>query len=296
MVAVTINGKTAEAAEGATLFDCAEGLGIQVPTSCRKQGKCKECIVEVAEGLEGLSEPTEQERHLKGSFRLSCQARVALGSACPATIRCHTMRRANLRIERHAYGLPLGRKAALEPAVTRDGGWILIDGEAVDRSPGPIHGIAMDLGTTTIVLRLFDLASGEQIADTSFENPQRFGGSDVMARISYDGEHRGLLMRTLAGYLTRAIEELPVNPRPRMDGQQASPSAGRQAGAAPLALGHFDFRNRPVRVLPDRIDALSEKKISHGGVAHHHHLVDAPRVHRKLHHGARQIARQRARQ
>ena len=213
MVAVTINGRTTEAAEGATLFDCAEGLGIQVPTSCRKQGKCKECIVEVAEGLEGLSEPTEQERHLKGSFRLSCQARVALGSACPATIRCHTMRRANLRIERHAYGLPLGRKAALEPAVTRDGGWILIDGEAVDRSPGPIHGIAMDLGTTTIVLRLFDLASGEQIADTSFENPQRFGGSDVMARIAYDSEHRGLLMRTLAGYLTRAIVELPVDPR-----------------------------------------------------------------------------------
>src|ERR1035441_5091694 len=100
LVAVTINGRTTEAAEGATLFDCAEGLGIQVPTSCRKQGKCKECIVEVAEGLEGFSEPTEQERHLKGSFRLSCQARVALGSACLATIRCHTMRRANLRIER----------------------------------------------------------------------------------------------------------------------------------------------------------------------------------------------------
>jgi uncharacterized 2Fe-2S/4Fe-4S cluster protein (DUF4445 family) len=123
------------------------------------------------------------------------------------------MRRANMRIERHAFGLPLGRKAALEPAVTRDGPSILIDGEVVDRSTGPIHGIAMDLGTTTIVLRLFDLESGQQIADTSLENPQRFGGSDVMARISFDGEHRGLLMRTLAGYLSRAIAELPVDPR-----------------------------------------------------------------------------------
>jgi uncharacterized 2Fe-2S/4Fe-4S cluster protein (DUF4445 family) len=123
------------------------------------------------------------------------------------------MRRANMRIERHALGLPLGRKAALEPAVTRDGERILIDGEEIDRSAGPIHGIAMDLGTTTIVLRLFDLESGEQIADSSFENPQRFGGSDVMSRISFDGEHRGLLMRTLAGYLTRAIAELPVDPR-----------------------------------------------------------------------------------
>jgi uncharacterized 2Fe-2S/4Fe-4S cluster protein (DUF4445 family) len=214
LVAVTINGQTAQAAEGTSLFDCAEGMGIQVPTSCQKQGKCKECIVEVSEGMPGLSERTEQERHLKGNFRLSCQARVMLagGSACP-TVRCHTLRRANLRIERHAFRLPLGRRAALEPAVTRDGGWILIDGAAVDRSPGPIHGIAMDLGTTTIVLRLFDLETGEQIADTSLENPQRFGGSDVMARISFDGEHRGLLMRTLAGYLTRAIAELPVDPR-----------------------------------------------------------------------------------
>jgi uncharacterized 2Fe-2S/4Fe-4S cluster protein (DUF4445 family) len=122
------------------------------------------------------------------------------------------MRRANLRIERHAFGLPLGRQAALEPAVTRDGDRILIDGEEIARATGPIHGIAMDLGTTTIVLRLFDLDSGEQIADTSFENPQRFGGSDVMARIAYDSSHRGLLMRTLAGYLTRAIVEFPVDP------------------------------------------------------------------------------------
>ena len=66
MVAVTINGQTTQAAEGTSLFDCAESLGIQVPTSCRKQGKCKECIVEVTEGIDGLSAPTEQERHLKG--------------------------------------------------------------------------------------------------------------------------------------------------------------------------------------------------------------------------------------
>ena len=102
----------------------------------------------------------------------------------------------------------------LDPAVTRDGDRILIDGEEVERSTGPIHGIAMDLGTTTVVLRLLNLETGELIADTSFENPQRFGGSDVMARIQYDTEHPGkLLRRTLAGYLTHAIEEFPVDPK-----------------------------------------------------------------------------------
>jgi uncharacterized 2Fe-2S/4Fe-4S cluster protein (DUF4445 family) len=70
----------------------------------------------------------------------------------------------------------------------------------------------MDLGTTTVVLRLLNLETGELVADASFENPQRFGGSDVMARIHYDTGHPGkLLRRTLAGYLSHAIEELPVD-------------------------------------------------------------------------------------
>jgi uncharacterized 2Fe-2S/4Fe-4S cluster protein (DUF4445 family) len=125
------------------------------------------------------------------------------------------MRRGHMRIDRHALGLPTGGHALQpDPAVTRDGDRILIDGVEVDRSLGPIHGLAMDLGTTTIVLRLIDLESGELIADASFENPQRFGGSDVMSRIQYDSEHPGkLLRRTLAGYLSHAIEEFPADPK-----------------------------------------------------------------------------------
>jgi uncharacterized 2Fe-2S/4Fe-4S cluster protein (DUF4445 family) len=71
----------------------------------------------------------------------------------------------------------------------------------------------MDLGTTTIVIRLLNLETGEIIADCSFENPQRFGGSDVMSRIQYDTEHRDkILQRTLAGYITHAVESFPVDP------------------------------------------------------------------------------------
>ncbi len=89
-----------------------------------------------------------------------------------------------------------------------------MSGKVFDESSGPIHGLAMDLGTTTVVVRLINLETGELVADASFENPQRFGGSDVMSRIHYDTEHKGkLLRRTLAGYLTHAIEEFPVDPR-----------------------------------------------------------------------------------
>jgi uncharacterized 2Fe-2S/4Fe-4S cluster protein (DUF4445 family) len=211
-VTLTINGQSIQATDSRSLFDYAEAMGIDVPTSCRKQGKCKECMVEVVEGMSALSEMTEAERHLKGNFRLSCQTCV---TAADGHVRCHTMRRGHMRIERHAFGLPLSnREFKLEPAVTRDGDRILIDGVEVERSTGPILGIAMDLGTTTVVLRLVDLETGELIADTSFENPQRFGGSEVMSRIAYDTGHPGrLLMRTLAGYLTHAIEKFPVDSR-----------------------------------------------------------------------------------
>jgi len=211
-VRLHFNSATADAPVGDSLFTCAERLGIPVPTSCNKQGKCKECVVEVTEGMDCLSRPAPPEQHLKGNFRLSCCARLAVEEG---TVRCHTMRRGTMKIEKHAFELPTGpRSWQLDPAVTRDGDRVLLDGEEIDRRAGPLHGLAIDLGTTTIVIRLLNLETGEVIADSSFENPQRFGGSDVMARIVYDTEDRTkTLQRTLTGYMSRAILEFPVDPR-----------------------------------------------------------------------------------
>ncbi len=216
-VTLTVNGHRISAPVGQSLFAAAEQAGVHVPTSCVTQGKCKECVVEVSRGSDLLSPATEFERHLdarSGPFRLSCQARVVAPSG---EIECHTMRRGQMRIERCGSHLPVTHETtSLDPAVARDGDRIVdrISGETIDRSSGPIHGLAVDLGTTTIVARLVDLETGTLVAETSFENPQRFGGSDVMSRIHYDTQHPGrLLMRTLAGYLSHAIAELPVDPR-----------------------------------------------------------------------------------
>ena len=211
-VELQLNGQRSEAASGSSLFECAEALGVRVPTSCRKQGKCKECLVEITEGMDCLTPKVPAEAHLKDNFRLSCSCRIARDTG---VVRCHTMRRGDMRIERHALQLPTpDQKLKLEPAVTRDGDRILLDGEEIDRNTGPIHGLAMDLGTTTVVIRLLNLETGEIVADASFENPQRFGGSDVMSRIQYDTEDKTrLLQRTLAGYISHAIEEFPVDPQ-----------------------------------------------------------------------------------
>ena len=210
-VTLTINGRAVEAPAGRSLFDCAAQLGIRVPTSCQRQGRCRECIVEVSEGMERLSAPTDPERHLSGPYRLACQSRIESGEG---SVRCHTMRRGRMHIERGAPAFAAAPQLeAIDPAVTRDGDRVLIDGADVDRFRGGMHGVAMDLGTATVVLRLLNLHTGETVAEASFENPQRFGGSDVMARIQYSAEHGShLLVRTLAGYISHAIEEFPVDP------------------------------------------------------------------------------------
>jgi uncharacterized 2Fe-2S/4Fe-4S cluster protein (DUF4445 family) len=210
-VELRFNNQKTTVVPGSTLFDYAESLGIYVPTSCLKQGTCKECMVEIVEGMENLSARSPAENHLQENFRLSCQCRIIKDSGA---VRCHTMRRGEMRIERRAVLLPVDhQKLDLDPCVVRKGDQILLDGNVIDRSDGPIHGLAVDLGTTTVVIRLLNLETGEVVADSSFENPQRFGGSDVMSRIHYDTEHRGkLLQRTLAGYITHAIEGFPVNP------------------------------------------------------------------------------------
>src|SRR5271165_3034069 len=100
---LTINGQSTLALRGATIFYCAESLGVRVPTSCHKLGKCKECLVEVVEVLDALSTRTPEERHLDGRFRLSCRAAITADSG---EIQCHTMRRGEMRIDLAATGLP----------------------------------------------------------------------------------------------------------------------------------------------------------------------------------------------
>ena len=209
-VIVQIDSHRIESDTGATLFDLAKRTDVRIPTSCSGNGNCRECLVEINEGGELLSARSREEDHLQGDFRLSCRAAVETDSG---TIRCQTLQRGAIRIEEHGVSLPcLDEVPPLVPAVRRDGDRILLDGDEIDRTAGPLHGLAVDLGTTTVSMRLVDLETGRIKASQSFENPQRFGGSDVLARVKFDTDHGGrLLRRTLAGYMSRAIESFGVS-------------------------------------------------------------------------------------
>ena len=60
----------------------------------------------------------------------------------------------------------------------------IIDIEAGDTS-GHMYGMAFDIGTTSIVGSLVDLATGEQLAAVGSVNPQAVYGGDLMSRIAF---------------------------------------------------------------------------------------------------------------
>ncbi|MDP6961671.1 MAG: ASKHA domain-containing protein, partial [Dehalococcoidia bacterium] len=70
------------------------------------------------------------------------------------------------------------------------------------------YGLAIDIGTTTVVMNLVDLETGETLHTSSFENTQKFGGSDIMHRISYDGAHHGELRKALINAINHEILQM----------------------------------------------------------------------------------------
>jgi len=185
-----------------SIFDYADALGVRVPTSCGRTGDCHECIVEVKRGADALNEPTGFESFLlNDNYRLACQAVVKEPDA--------DIEFAVLRRQPRIMTRTVSRGVPLDPLTTRAGDSVVFNGEEIDRYRGHIYGLAIDVGTTTVVLNLVDLESGEIIHTGSFENPQRFGGSDTMRRISYDnGEYRGELAQVMLSSINFEIGDM----------------------------------------------------------------------------------------
>ncbi|MBT3312358.1 MAG: DUF4445 domain-containing protein [Desulfobacterales bacterium] len=87
--------------------------------------------------------------------------------------------------------------------------WNLI-GLAEPKGNSVISGLAVDLGTTTVVVRLIDLSTGNTLKETSFNNPQISVGPDVLARIHYSEQDGGLekLNSLIIGSLNETISAL----------------------------------------------------------------------------------------
>ncbi len=190
---------------GRTIFDYADDLAIQMPASCQRSGNCHECVVAVDVGAESLSPATESEGFLAAPFRLACQARI---ERLDTDIEFRPLRR-RLQIMLAQDGPPdPTARELIDSPVRRAGGVVTYGSDQIDIDRGRALGLAVDIGTTTVVVELVDLETGAIVAVGAFENPQGFGGSDVMNRISYDSKAPGELRRALIRALNQEIRTM----------------------------------------------------------------------------------------
>ena len=201
MAWISYHSRRCASERGRTLFDYADELAVLVPTSCGRNGICHECIVEIKRGGQALAPRTGPEDFLRDNYRLACQAVIDN----PETDVEFTLLQRRPKILTTSTASP----CELDPQVARAGEKVLYGGEAIDEYRGHIYGAAVDVGTTTIVIELVDLETGVTVSLASLENPQRFGGSDVMHRISYDsGPYRGELHKSVISALNRELKEM----------------------------------------------------------------------------------------
>jgi uncharacterized 2Fe-2S/4Fe-4S cluster protein (DUF4445 family) len=146
-------GATISVQRGTPLQDVLFSHGVEFP--CGGQGKCKGCRVRVMSGR--LPVTPEQERmlsreELEAGWRLSCQCVAA----------------DDLTLE----------MAQWEAA-------ILSDETSLTIVPRSGLGVALDVGTTTLVAQLLDLRTGNVLGVRTALNPQARHGADIMSRVSY---------------------------------------------------------------------------------------------------------------
>lgn len=80
MAKLIINEEESQIADGESIKQCCEEMGI--PFGC-EEGVCGTCIIEIEEGMENLSPYNEQEEDFLGPQdreRLACQCKIMKGT------------------------------------------------------------------------------------------------------------------------------------------------------------------------------------------------------------------------
>ena len=144
---------------GTPLRDLLFEQGVEFP--CGGHGRCRGCKIRVLEGHVGINEA--QIRHLKpqeisDGWRLACQCTLD----------------DNLVIELRQWDAA-----------------ILSNDSEIAFTPRPGLGVAVDLGTTTLVAQLLDLNTSHVLAVRTALNGQARFGADVMSRVGFSVADKG---------------------------------------------------------------------------------------------------------
>ncbi len=174
------DGKQISIHSGATLLEAAGQAGIILNSVCGGTGICKKCIVAL--------EPDDR-------LVQACQYRVE--SDLTVTIPPES-RFFEQRILQHGVDAQID----VRPTVYKK----YQAGDAAKK----VIGLAVDIGTTTVVAKLLDMAEGREIATAAALNPQGRFGDDVISRITFGQSEDKLaeLHETIIGCINQLIAQL----------------------------------------------------------------------------------------
>ncbi|HTT63688.1 MAG TPA: ASKHA domain-containing protein [Bryobacteraceae bacterium] len=161
-----------------TLADQLFAAGVEFP--CGGESACGGCKVRVVEGdvpVTATMRDALAEDEIRDGWRLACCASAA----------------GRVVVEVEQWSLR-----------------VLVDAASVPVEPRAGLGAVVDLGTTTLVAQVVDLASGEVVRVETALNPQARFGADVMSRLQYDLHHPGELGRLIRETLGRMLGGAPL--------------------------------------------------------------------------------------
>ncbi|MCK4325289.1 DUF4445 domain-containing protein [bacterium] len=190
-----------------SILDHARRLGVEIASECGGLGKCGRCLIRVEKGSRCLNEKTEEEKkHSLGKEeRLACQARV-INPTADICVFIRDFGKYSILSE------SIETTVELNSFVIRKGDRVSHhSGEDLGPYGGELFGLAIDVGTTTLVTQLIDLEDGRTIATLARKNPQISYGNDVISRIGYTMSHEGglgELQKTVMKVVNDSLEEL----------------------------------------------------------------------------------------
>ncbi|HEX7597735.1 MAG TPA: 2Fe-2S iron-sulfur cluster-binding protein, partial [Polyangia bacterium] len=177
---------------GSTLLAAARQAHAPIEAPCDGAGICGKCLVRLEpEALASLESGAElREGNGLGEFVLACAAHVR--SALTAII--PERRDKDLAIVDHGLAIPRPLAPHIAVVHASDGSTVWGGQELLASLPNCVAnlGIAVDIGTTTLVVSLVDLDRGEELAVASALNPQSSYGHDVLSRSHFAAEPDGL--------------------------------------------------------------------------------------------------------
>jgi len=190
----------ADVPEGTPLVTAARTAGVTIETPCNGVGTCGKCKVRLAEKsqLENIeihgSHPSLTEAEIQDGYILACQAKVK--GNIDILYNEKTAENLNVRIISSGHTFDYAIKSFITKKTDGKntkvfGGEKLLGTEDGD-TENQMYGIALDIGTTTMVAELYSLTDGKLLASESMLNPQSAYAQDVLSRIQFAKGENGL--------------------------------------------------------------------------------------------------------